>query len=189
MFVRAKRLNSGTNDPSFATRVRANSGHLPHVAATPPLQQTVSTIPSGGSASYASNTSLVSYLSNSDLLNGHHNHHNHHVAAQRTVSHRSSQISLVRNDLLNHHHHQQQQHSTVLQGHWDHQSHGAFATPPRNEPVLSSEAAKHRIAVKPKNRRPKSFQPTVSGSLASWRVEKGCMCVVVVMRRHIDTPC
>jgi hypothetical protein len=124
MFVRAKRLNSGTNDPSFASRVRADSA--PH--------------PASGSTNYQSNSSMLSYLSNSDLN------------VER--SHRSSQFSLVRNETT------RTTHSTSQGRPTTDEAFQAILAPPTNP--LSHEAAKHRIAIKPKNRRPKSFQP-VSG--------------------------
>ncbi|OQV20504.1 hypothetical protein BV898_05549 [Hypsibius exemplaris] len=184
MFVRAKRLNSGTNDPSFASRVRADSApdpdHNNHHQMLLPGGSSLSTSVGTAAAhrqhqqqqhsNYNSTASMVSYLSNSDLLNNQYSNMTNAslLEQQRTVTHRSSQISLV----------QQRQESNAYHSSGGlHQHASSFLTtapppPSRNEaiPVLSHDAAKHRIAIKPKNRRPKSFQPTTSHGIPAFDI-------------------
>ncbi|GAU98611.1 hypothetical protein RvY_09735 [Ramazzottius varieornatus] len=117
MFVRAKRLNSGTNDQRFSARVRPDSTTFPFRTATSNFE--------------SSSNSMASFTTTSDM--------------EMTTS---SRYSVMYDE---------------KRGAGD-LNEGFQAMPTAQTSLLSHEAAKHRIAIKPKNRRPKSFHPTLETS-------------------------
>lgn len=142
MFIRAKRINSGTDDPSVPVRSKADSASSHQHARGSTVE---------------SSSSLMSYRSSSDVDLDRHKLglESLHSSPFNVMDTRLTSQTTANNIVM-------YRRKTSLENMLQTETMSPLPSQPTDQ-MLSHDAARHRIAVKPRNRRPKSSYQRVSG--------------------------